>query len=138
MIDNWKSIRKAILDMDDYVCRICFKDTSIAQLHVHHMDYNRDNNTAGNLVTLCRTCHANIHQHDYKPFDHIDWPVPWKICRPEEEEFQSLIKAIKRTSTSSRKRAKKADVVKDFPSLNLPSWGFSLSNGGFVVSLHKP
>lgn len=84
-IPGWIHIRKAILEMDDYMCRICFADSHIAQMHVHHIDYDRTNNKHSNLVTLCSVCHKAVHMENYKPFEHDDWPTPWNITRPEEE-----------------------------------------------------
>jgi len=40
-------------------CEICGSTT---ELQVHHIDCNRDNNAPSNLITLCQTCHAQIHK----------------------------------------------------------------------------
>ena len=80
-IPGWLHIRSRILDLDDYVCRICFVSTSYGPLHVHHIDYNRSNNEDSNLVTLCNTCHKQVHFESYKPSEHEDWPIPWKLSR---------------------------------------------------------
>jgi hypothetical protein len=43
------------------VCGGCFR------LHLHHNDKNRENNTAGNVRTLCGSCHAKWHwSHGWK------------------------------------------------------------------------
>jgi len=31
------------------------------ELHVHHIDYNKENNSETNLITLCRFCHGAMH-----------------------------------------------------------------------------
>ncbi|HDY67403.1 MAG TPA: HNH endonuclease [Candidatus Scalindua sp.] len=28
------------------------------KLHIHHIDYNKQNNDFSNLISLCRSCHA--------------------------------------------------------------------------------
>lgn len=39
-------------------CELCAKEST---LQVHHLDENRDNNEASNLVTLCVSCHQRLH-----------------------------------------------------------------------------
>ena len=39
-------------------CEICNKKRS---LNVHHIDEDRMNNAVGNLITVCTSCHAGIH-----------------------------------------------------------------------------
>jgi len=76
-IDGWAKIRKKILDRDNYACRICCQ---YWDLHVHHIDYNRENNDSSNLVTLCPPCHAQVHRENYKPWEHEEDP-PWgDVC----------------------------------------------------------
>ena len=55
---NWtNTLKRAIRERDNYVCRLC----GIAQdekLHaVHHIDYNKKNCSPDNLVLLCNSCH---------------------------------------------------------------------------------
>lgn len=73
-ITGWKWIRKAIIERDNYICRICGNDEN---LHVHHIDSNRTNNNTSNLVTLCSDCHRAVHEERYKPWEHEDYPCPW-------------------------------------------------------------
>ena len=39
-------------------------------LHVHHRDHNKNNNSPANLMCLCRDCHAKMpaHEHMNKSF----------------------------------------------------------------------
>jgi len=76
-IPHWALIRKAILERDDYTCRICCTDGGEAQLHVHHIDYVREHNEDDNLITLCTTCHHQVHLEHYIPCEHDDYPTPW-------------------------------------------------------------
>ena len=53
-------MKEQIRQRDRYRCQEC----SILQkklnykLPVHHIDYNKNNNTPNNLISLCRPCHA--------------------------------------------------------------------------------
>ena len=73
-IQAWPHIRRNILDRDGHVCRICGADQDEEVLHVHHVDYDRSNNRARNLVTLCQPCHKMIHAHGYRPDGTDDEP----------------------------------------------------------------
>lgn len=57
---EWNKIRKKILLRDNYTCQICGSETT---LHVHHIvPFSLVNcHNTDNLVTLCSTCHDNIH-----------------------------------------------------------------------------
>ena len=56
-----KSDKKIILERDNYTCRYCKKrDYHFkSSLHIHHIDYNPQNNDLDNLITLCFRCHRN-------------------------------------------------------------------------------
>ena|SRR3990167_2403221 len=59
-LDFDNKLRKIIKIRDNYQCRECgIKEMeSKYYLDVHHIDYNKQNNTTFNLITLCRKCHA--------------------------------------------------------------------------------
>ena len=82
-IKDWAKIRKNIVNRDDYKCRMLNCDRT-EDLNVHHIDYDRTHNADDNLVTLCRTCHRQVHSEGYKPCLFEDWPVPWGNSPPEE------------------------------------------------------
>jgi len=52
---------------DGNKCRLCWKDIKIAEerhgcgLAVHHIDYNKLNNSDSNLISLCNECHGKTH-----------------------------------------------------------------------------
>ena len=56
-------LKESIRKRDGYVCQLCglHQDEMngfIKKLHVHHIDYNKDNCDPKNLVTLCVSCHV--------------------------------------------------------------------------------
>lgn len=62
---NWSSIRKEVLERDDYRCGNCNRsgiNNSQIQLEVHHIVEVRNGGThqPSNLQTLCEQCHAAI------------------------------------------------------------------------------
>ncbi len=61
----WK-IRQRILDRDK-VCQICL---SSEKLCVHHIDYNKQNESSLNLLALCRRCHnkTNINRRYWQDY----------------------------------------------------------------------
>ena len=73
-IQAWVHIRRSILERDGAACRICGADEHEEMLHVHHVDYDRSNNRARNLVTLCQPCHQMVHAHGYRPDGTDDEP----------------------------------------------------------------
>lgn len=53
---------------DDFKCILCNKSEEILQskLHVHHIDYNKQNCNECNLISLCSSCHAKTnYKRDY-------------------------------------------------------------------------
>lgn len=55
----WSEIRSAVLDRDDYSCRLCGEPTRI----VHHIQYDVDTllgDKFDNLVSLCDGCHTKV------------------------------------------------------------------------------
>jgi hypothetical protein len=66
--ENWDELRKQAYVRDNYKCKNCGVNGGIegdAELHAHHIVplSSNGNNTISNLATLCRTCHALIHDH---------------------------------------------------------------------------
>jgi hypothetical protein len=60
---SWRKTRKKVYERDNYVCqeclRLCDRETGIS---CHHIDYNTDNNSLNNLITLCSSCHGKTTQ----------------------------------------------------------------------------
>ena len=60
---GYENTKAMILDRDDYTCRHCKNRRKDSKLEVHHIIYrcNGGSDEADNLITLCKTCHDNIH-----------------------------------------------------------------------------
>ena len=58
---NWDSIRKSVLDKDNYECTVC--EAKNTELHVDHIKPRKWNGSHNfeNLRTLCRHCHICRH-----------------------------------------------------------------------------
>lgn len=51
------ALKNEIRKRDNYICQICGKVLT-KDAHVHHIDYNKNNNEKINLITLCRKHHS--------------------------------------------------------------------------------
>lgn len=67
---EFKQIRKFILERDNYTCQDPNCDGNHKKLHIHHIDYDKNNNNPKNLVTLCISCHmkTNYNREYFKQF----------------------------------------------------------------------
>lgn len=61
---HWKDIRRQRLAMDGFQCSIC---GTAKNLEVHHLTYERlGHEDLDDLVSLCKRCHAIVHEKDKK------------------------------------------------------------------------
>lgn len=68
-------LKETIRIRDNYRCQECFrhqdelftKSGRKYKLHIHHIDYNKQNNISENLISLCRNCHTQT------SFSRKDW-----------------------------------------------------------------
>lgn len=61
---GWRSsLRKSIRQRDGWRCKNPFCQNGSGAMHVHHIDYNKDNLSECNLITLCLPCHAKTNQN---------------------------------------------------------------------------
>lgn len=74
---EWQRKRLEIMERDEWKCCLCNDETK--QLHVHHLYYDNelkmweyDNEV---MVTVCATCHKNIHKDLNKIFGLIAFEV---------------------------------------------------------------
>ncbi len=49
-------MKESIKSRDNYTCQICSKQPK--QLHIHHIDYDKQNSVEENLIALCNSCHS--------------------------------------------------------------------------------
>ena len=60
---EWRKVSKRIRIRDNWRCVCCGDDLTFdtRRLKVHHIDGDACNNHPCNLVSLCPTCHATLH-----------------------------------------------------------------------------
>lgn len=80
-------IRDRVLKRDRYKCVACGLSEGLV---VHHKNQDRTDNRMGNLIALCRICHAKIHYPDI-------WVVKLEVkkCAVCEGEYHPLRKTQK-------------------------------------------
>lgn len=65
MYDEY-NVRQYVLKRDNYTCQCCGAHTTAkksVKLHVHHLESRKTGgNAPNNLITLCTTCHENLHK----------------------------------------------------------------------------
>lgn len=65
MYDEY-NVRQYVLKRDNYTCQCCGAHTTTkkaVKLHVHHLESRKvGGNAPSNLITLCTTCHNNLHK----------------------------------------------------------------------------
>ena len=57
---SYRKIRNVIKERDGYSCQRCGKEEIDVSHHIHHIDFDKRNTDADNLITLCPSCHAYI------------------------------------------------------------------------------
>lgn len=60
---GFANTRAYVLNRDNYTCQYCKGKTKDRKLEVHHIIFKRNGGSdeAKNLITLCKTCHDNLH-----------------------------------------------------------------------------
>ena len=59
-IDWSESLRRTIRERDHYTCQLCGKPQGDRAHSVHHIDYNKQNCSPNNLITLCVGCNTKV------------------------------------------------------------------------------
>jgi 5-methylcytosine-specific restriction endonuclease McrA len=88
---NWEKARKAALERDEGACQKCLRPAE----HVHHRVLKGMGGTSdpeinfglSNLVSLCASCHQDVHANPAKSYEE-GWIVhSWQ--NPEDVEWES-------------------------------------------------
>lgn len=59
-----KELKTIVKESYEYTCQLC--QTKTTELDVHHIDYNKKNNSLTNLLPLCKKCHGKTnYNRDY-------------------------------------------------------------------------
>ncbi len=61
---GWTKSRKlAVRQRDGFICRVCSLPEAAhgTALHIHHINYNKDDMDLNNLISACRNCHGRMH-----------------------------------------------------------------------------
>jgi len=63
-------LKDEIRRRDSYTCQICGKLETKRKSCVHHIDYNKKNNSEENLIALCTSCHGitNFNREHWKEY----------------------------------------------------------------------
>lgn len=81
-------------------CAFC---SSVVKLHVHHIDKDRKNNDAKNLLVLCFNCHAGVHRGEKKDSVKI-----------KKDHKPNNTKASKKWMSNPQNRKKHSEWVKRY------------------------
>lgn len=80
--------RRKCLDEKGHECVAC---GSVRNIHVHHLDEDRENNDIDNLVPLCASCHKILHNRDLDLEELSEVVEP----APEDEEMRQPMAGAK-------------------------------------------
>lgn len=66
--DFTNKLKRSIRARDKHTCHMCWvvgsaENKGIIILDVHHINYNKKDNAADNLITLCHSCHTKTNYH---------------------------------------------------------------------------
>lgn len=70
-------LKEKIRARDNYTCQLCMTAEITRKHDVHHIDYDKKNNSDDNLITLCRSCHArtNVNRSYWRSFLYFAEPI---------------------------------------------------------------
>ncbi|KKN76510.1 hypothetical protein LCGC14_0370190 [marine sediment metagenome] len=69
-----RELKQRIKDRDKQTCQLCIiQIEDVRELYVHHIDYDKSNNSEDNLITLCHSCHSKTNHHRTEWGIHNGW-----------------------------------------------------------------
>jgi len=57
-----EELKRRIKERDGYICQLCECSNPI-RLHIHHIDYIKENCCPENLITLCNSCNSKVNKN---------------------------------------------------------------------------
>jgi len=80
-------LREKIRQRDNYKCQMCWTTENDVdhKLSVHHIDYDKKNNSENNLILLCRKCHSKTN------FTREDWQIHFQELFKKPKIFVSIL-----------------------------------------------
>ena len=80
------ALKDMVRERDGFQCALCGQEYLGSRLHVHHVDYDKDNLGLNNLIALCKSCHGktNTHRSDWASF----FPALMTITLIARKEFR--------------------------------------------------
>jgi predicted restriction endonuclease len=79
-----ENLRSYILEEQSYRCLLCGKTVDHSG-HMHHIDYNKQNMDASNLVFLCPRCHGKTNYHRHL------WQEMLTEAKKDQQEFKIAV-----------------------------------------------
>ena len=102
--EEWRKKRLKVLKRDGFRCQMC---GTAKNLRVHHINYEHLGTDAelDDLITLCDTCHTQIHAQDIKkkqPLDLFSMPPTDGECKIELFQLALILMRDKSLSASQK------------------------------------
>ena len=60
---EFKQLREPIRNRFNRICQLCGSRENKRNLDIHHIDYNRKNNSITNLIPLCQSCNLEVNKN---------------------------------------------------------------------------
>ncbi len=78
------SLRELIRERDGYMCQLCgcLQEDCSERLSIHHIDYNKKNDSLNNLIALCRSCHSKTQ------VNRLEWKERFNHGRCNNDQHQ--------------------------------------------------
>lgn len=127
-------LREQIRERDIHQCRYCGKTQrkNREKLTVHHIDYNKSNNVATNLISLCWKCHDKCHTKTESRRE--EWTAIFKgLLSDEAQPIKSKEKGLDAVIPDLRNILKQLEV----PPKRMPFFLEYIKNGGKGASAYR-